>query len=121
MTRNERENPMTYFTIVATTVEEFGGVTNREPRTRYNDRAEALAAAIDLGQEIAGPVREGYRRPTVAVVRDEDRGLAVQVGNADVDAEYTVIYPVEWQPAAVAKLPDGTGLGHLRGRKASVR
>ncbi|AVJ49741.1 hypothetical protein SEA_FORSYTHEAST_94 [Mycobacterium phage Forsytheast] len=119
MIRNE-ENPMSYFTINAITVSEFGGTTVREPRARYNDRAEALSAAIDLGQEIAGPVREDYRRPTVAVVRDEDRGLVVQVGNADVDAEYTVIYPVEHQPAAVAQLPDGTGLGHLRRRKASV-
>ncbi|URQ04614.1 hypothetical protein PBI_SEANDERSON_88 [Mycobacterium phage Seanderson] len=109
---------MSYFTINAVTLDELGGTTVREPRTRYNDRAEALAAAIDLGQEIAGPVREDYRRPTVAVVRDEDRGLVVQVGDAGVDAEYTVIYPVEHQPAAVAQLPDGTGLGH---RKASVR
>ncbi|AFU20786.1 hypothetical protein FDG63_gp81 [Mycobacterium phage Marcell] len=119
MIRNE-ENPMSYFTINAITVAEFGGTTVREPRARYNDRAEALAAAIDLGQEIAGPVREDYRRPTVAVVRDEDHGLVVQVGNAGSDAEYTVIVPVEHQPAAVAQLPDGTGLGHLRRRKASV-
>ncbi|AOT27682.1 hypothetical protein SEA_MAGNITO_89 [Mycobacterium phage Magnito] len=58
MIRNE-ENPMSYFTINAITVAEFGGTTVREPRARYNDRAEALAAAIDLGQEIAGPCSRG--------------------------------------------------------------
>lgn len=83
------------YEVTAVTLEEFGGSSFRTLAARYADRGAALEAALAYGEALAGPVRDGYRRPTVAVVADETFGVSVKVGDADVDPSYTLIYMSE--------------------------
>lgn len=92
-----------YYQLQVITHSEFGATSSRSLKGRYADKADALAASVDYGQQLAGPVREDYRRPTVAVEFDEYLGATVKVGSGDDDGQYHVIYAMElgraWQPA----------------------
>lgn len=86
---------MSYFHLEMITHRELGETTSRSIAGRFDTRADALGAAIDLAQELAGPVRDDYRRMTISIVRDDYLGMTVRVGDATVDAEYHVFYTLE--------------------------
>ena len=102
---------MTHYELQAVTLSELGHSSSRSIAGRFDTKADALAAAVDYGQELAGPVRDDYRRPVVAIENDETFGLIVKVGSANVDGEYTVIYVEEH-----GRLPEknkNTGRGYV--------
>ncbi|ALA48189.1 hypothetical protein AU152_gp76 [Mycobacterium phage Phlei] len=80
-----------YYEVVQVTLEESSCVTtSRTFKDRHNSVGEAFAAAVDLAQALAGPERDGWRRPKVSIELDETFGLVVKVGDSRVDAEYHV-------------------------------
>lgn len=90
--------------VEAITHYECGRTTSRSVPGVFGSRPDAFAAAVDFGQSVAGPERPDHRRPTVAVVTDEMLGMCVKVGDADVDASYTIVYV--WSIGAAAEVAD---------------
>ena len=84
------------FSTYRTTFSEFGDLHIENIAGEYPTREDAFFAAMEAADEFAGPIEDGYRRPTVQVVRGHDGNLAVQVGTADADGAYT-IFAVEQQ------------------------
>ena len=83
------------YTLHTVTVGECGSSHGVSVPGRYRTRADAMIAATAHGDTLAGPVMDGYRRPTVTVVDNDIYGTAVQVGSADIDSSYTIIYVSE--------------------------
>lgn len=101
---------MSTFYAEAVTLDEMGGAVARSVPGKWESRGDAFSAAIDYANGIAGPEREDYRRPTVAIVTDELLGMCVKVGDADVDASYTLVYI--WS-IAPAERPVSSGRGYV--------
>ncbi|MDM1863525.1 Uncharacterised protein [Mycobacteroides abscessus subsp. abscessus] len=98
------------FDITVQTFYELGGLQIKTLGRTYPTREEAFFAAIDHAVEMAGPDRDGYRRPTVSVVTNHDGNLAVRVGDGN-EASYTmfVVYQCSWD----APVPEHTGRGYV--------
>ncbi|CAM3424162.1 hypothetical protein [Tsukamurella hominis] len=62
------------------------------PGEPYTDRADALAAAVAIAEQIAGPDREGYRRPVISIVDRAPYGVCIHIDDQD---HVTIIAPVE--------------------------
>lgn len=101
---------MSTFYVEAVTLDEVGGTVARSVPGRWESRGDALSTALDYANEIAGPEREGYRRPTVAIVTDETFGVCVKVGDADADASYMLVYIWSIEPA---ERPVSGGRGYV--------
>ena len=86
---------MSYFQLQVITLGELGSASSNSLPGRYEDSADALAAAIDYGQDLAGLVLDGHRRPAVTIEFNETLGATVKVGNADDDGQYHLIYAIE--------------------------
>lgn len=74
---------------------ENGTSSNRTLLGGYFKRQHALNDACRIASQLAGPERDGYRRPTVKLRDDETLGECWQVGDAAVDPEYTLVYPIQ--------------------------
>lgn len=86
---------MSYFQLQVITLSEFGRASSRSIPGRWADKAAALGASVDVANAIAGPERDGYRRPAVSIEFDAVLGATVKVGNGDVDGEIHLVYAME--------------------------
>ncbi|GAA0992836.1 hypothetical protein GCM10009551_054250 [Nocardiopsis tropica] len=82
----------TYATMWSLYRDTVGGHGRSIPGGLHADRDDALAAAVEVAEQIAGPNREGYRRPVVSIVDRIPYGVCVHIASGD---HITLIAPVE--------------------------